>query len=256
MNTRFHPSDYPGYTFDPKTGTPTRTATPKRGPFAGTPNREPRSVIRKSDGRECFHLQRKDGKFRLVSRDLILATLDPWAAAEASAKEPAPLPPWSFEIQGFAGYAVVLDPFSVIRYDNPATGPVDPPVRIKTTVSYRHTLDRTYEYHRFALVDENTGRRRQVSAEKVMELAGITAADIAAAHKRHLAATRTPVPESPPCPAEAVARALAEGFMARGMYEGFTPPPPSRTPIPDSGIGEAALHEAAMLEAFGPHGQG
>lgn len=44
-------------------------------------------------------------------------------------------------------------------------------------------------------------------------------------------ATRTPVPESPPCSAEAVARALAGGFMTRGMYEGFTPPP-ARTDSP------------------------
>ena len=192
MNARFHPSDYPAYTFDPKTGTPTRTAAPKRGPYAGNPNRETRAVIRKADGRECFHLQRTDGTYRLVSRDLIRATIDPWSAAPTP--EPAALPPWSFNIQGFAGYAVVLNPFSVIRYDNPATGPISPPAVIKATISRKQTLERTYEYHRYALVDENTGMRRQVQAEKVMALAGITPADIAAAHKRHLAATRTECP--------------------------------------------------------------
>ena len=193
MSIRFHPADYPAYTFDPKTGTPTRTAAPKRGPYAGTPNREVRSVTRKIDGRECFHLMRADGNARLVSRDLIRVTLDPWA--ETLEPEPAALPPWSFDIAGFAGYAVVLNPFSVIRYDNPVTGPVNPPIEIKATVTRKHTLDRTYEYHRYGLIDENTGTRRQVQAEKVMELAGITPADIAAAHKRHLA-TRTPNPES------------------------------------------------------------
>lgn len=192
MTTRFHPADYPAYTFDPKTGSPTRTAAPKRGPFAGTPNREPRAVIRKMDGRECFHLQRADGKHRLVSRDLIKATLDPWSAP---APEPATLPPWSFEIAGFAGYAVVLNPFSVIRYDNPAMGPINPPAVLKTTERCKHTLDRTYVYYTYGLIDENTGRRRQVQAEKVMELAGVTAADIAAAHARSLD-SRTPNPES------------------------------------------------------------
>jgi len=193
MRVQFHPADYPAYTFDPVTGTPTRTATPKRGPHARKPNRECRSVTRKADGRECFHLQRADGSYRLVSRDLIRVTLDPWL--ETPAPEPATLPPWSFEIEGFAGYAVVLNPFSVIRYDNPATGPVNPPIEIKATVSYRHTLDRTYEYHRYAMVDEHTGMRRQVQAEKVMALAGVTVADIAAAHARQLD-SRTPNPVS------------------------------------------------------------
>lgn len=192
MNVRFHPADYPAYTFDPKTGTPTRTATPKRGPHAGNPNREVRAVIRKIDGRECFHLQRADGKARLVSRDLILATLDPWSAPSP---EPATLPPWSFEIAGFAGYAVVLDPISVIRYDNPAMGPINPPIVLKATERHKHTLDRTYVYYSYGLIDENTGARRAVQAEKVMELAGITAADIAAAHARSVE-SRTPNPES------------------------------------------------------------
>lgn len=200
MSVRFHPADYPAYTFDPKTGTPTRTATPKRGPFAGTPNREVRAVIRKSDGRECFHLVRKDGKPRLVSRDLILATLNPFAGKPSAA--PAPLPPRSFKIAGFAGYAVVLDPFSVIRYDNPAMGAINPPVVLKATARRKHTLDRTYVYHTYGLIDENTGRRRQVQAEKVLELAGVTPADIAAARKRQLAADKaerfplTPNPDS------------------------------------------------------------
>lgn len=180
--TRFHPTDYPAYTFDPKTGTPTRTARPNRGPFARTPNREIPPVTRLIDGRECFHLQRHDGKFRLVSRDLILATLNPWA--DKPAPKPVALPPWSFEIAGFAGYAVVLNPFSVIRYESAAFGPINPPTVLKATERRKHTLDRTYIYYSYGLIDENTGQRRQVQAEKVMELAGVTAADIAAAHAR------------------------------------------------------------------------
>lgn len=190
--TRFHPADYPAYTFDPKTGSPTRAAAPNRGPFARTPNREIPPVIRPVDGRECFHLQRADGRFRLVSRDLIKATLDPWSVP---APEPAALPPWSFEIPGFAGYAVVLNPFSVIRYESAAFGPINPPTVLKASERRKETLDRTYIYYTYGLIDENTGRRRQVQAEKVMELAGITAADIAAAHARSLE-SRTPNPES------------------------------------------------------------
>lgn len=191
--TRFHPADYPAYTFDPKTGSPTRTAAPKRGPFARTPNREIPPVARPVDGRECFHLQRADGKFRLVSRDLILATLNPWA--DKPALEPVVLPPWSFEIDGFAGYAVVLNPFSVIRFDSPAFGPINPPTVLKASERRKDTLDRTYIYYTYGLIDENTGARRAVQAEKVMKLAGVTAADIAAAHARSLE-TRIPNPES------------------------------------------------------------
>lgn len=232
MNVHFHPDDYPAYTFDPETGTPTRVARPARGPYAHLETRTVRPVTRKCDGREAFHLQRKDGKYRIISRSLILATLNPFA--DTPAPKPPELPPWSFDIQGFAGYALVLDPFSVIRYDNPATGPVNPPTKLKPVHSRRHTLDRTYEYTRYGMVDENTGRRRYVQVEKLMELAGVTMADLAAAHARHLE-TQGPVPR----------------------------PPATRTPVPESGIqtpcpgeAEAALHEASMLAAFGPHGQG
>lgn len=187
---RFHPADYPAYTFNPETGTPVRETSARRGPYANLDGpREVRPVKRRSDGRECFHLQRKDGAFRLVSRDLILATLNPWD--DKPEPEPFELPPWSFEIEGYAGYAVVLDPFSVIRYHSPAFGTINPPTVLKATERRRETLDRTYIYHTYGLVDENTGLRRAVQAEKIMELAGITAADIAAARKRALA-TRTP----------------------------------------------------------------
>jgi hypothetical protein len=189
--TRFNPADYPAYTFDPVTGTPTRTATPKRGPLAGIPNREVRPAPRKPGGDEYFQIQRADGKYRHVSRTTIRLALNPWA--ETPQPEPATLPPWSFDIPGFAGYAVVLDPFSVIRYDSPASGPINPPNKLKISERRRDTLDRTYIYHTCCLVDENTGRRRHVQAEKIMELAGVTAADIAAAHARHLDA-RSPAP--------------------------------------------------------------
>lgn len=60
-------------------------------------------------------------------------------------------------------------------------------------------------------------------------------------------ATRTPVPESPPCPAGCV-----QGYIQETGFD----PCPECNPVPESGDAEAALHEAAMLETFGPHGQG
>lgn len=205
---RFDPADYPDYSFNPETGTPTRVTRPRRGPFAKHQTRILEPTIRKTDGRECFQIQRVDGVFRVVSRDVIQLAFDPWFVPEprplkpASGpptpgnQEPEPLPPWSFEIEGFAGYALVLDPFSVIRHDNPATGPVVPHIRLKPTVTLHHTHDKTYEYSRFGLISEHDGRRKRLTAEKIMDLAGVTMADIAAAHKRSKG-TPTPCPRPP-----------------------------------------------------------
>lgn len=182
---RFDPADYPAYTFNPESGTPSRVTAPRRGPFAKSGTRILEPSIRKSDGRECFHLQRADGHYRMVSRNQILDAIDPFR--ESPALEPPELPPWSFPIPGFDGYALLPELCSVIRYYNPNTGPVNPPAVLKPTTRVVETLTATYRYVTFSLTDEVTGRKKMVPYTKLEELCGITGPDRIAAYQRGLA---------------------------------------------------------------------
>lgn len=182
MRRQFHPDDFPAYTFA-EDGTPTRTAAPKTGPHAGTANRVIKPFARKSDGRECFNLTRSDGAIRIVSRDLILDTLNPFRDRPGP-PEPEPLPPLFFVVPGFEEYAFNPVAKSVVKFRDLVGGPISPPKPLKMSTVRTECVEtgEVYLYDYFSMVDSDpeSGKRHRVSLKKMLKLFGWSLSEVAA----------------------------------------------------------------------------
>lgn len=180
MRRQFHPDDFPAYTFA-EDGTPTRTAAPKTGPYAGTANRPVTPFIRKSDGRECFNLTRQDGAIRIVSRNLILDALNPFRDLP-DPPEPDPLPAGFHVIPGFEDYAFNPVTREVLKFLDPSLGPVSPPRRLKLSTVWTECPEtrKMYSYQYFSMLDSDpeSGKRHRVSLNKLLEIFGWELSDV------------------------------------------------------------------------------
>lgn len=183
----FDPRDYSSYRFEPD-GQPVRIAPVARGRSAGSAEFRPKPCRHPRLG-EYFSLRRDDGETRIVSRATILSTCHPESLPPPQPRDPSLLPPRHFVIPGFEDYAVRLYPPAVFRFYNPNLGQLDPPAPVKCSDRWRRTPTRDYLYVGYSLIDFETGVRRFVTWDRILELAGFTPADVAAEQARVLSSS-------------------------------------------------------------------